>query len=294
MCTKRLMITGASGFVGRLLFRHLSTQAPRKFDVYGMDITRDLSPRYQQEKYEETGSPITLPEDRLVQCDITDRQTLHRVLAELRIDIVIHLAALLETTADTKEVLRVNVDGTRNVFEARQSNSLEMHPHPPLCILLAGVQSVLYASSLMIMHGYSMREPYASIVAQILDDSVPLRKLTVLDDPPLCDSFPPSCDAYCKSKVLGEQIARETRDKNSICARLGWVNTRDNPGKGWASTVWCSHRDFCNFVDKALDSLVQGRGGTYFVCSNNYQVWLDMEDAKKDLGFVPTDGAVNA
>ena len=144
------------------------------------------------------------------------------------------------------------------------------------------------------MHGYSMREPYRSIAAQIPNDSVPFRKLTILGDPPLCDFFQPSCETYCKSKVVGEQIAHGSRGKNSICARLGWVNTRDDPGKGWASTVWCSHRDFCDFVDKALDFLLHGYSGTYFVCSNNYQLWLDMEDAKNDLGYVPKDGAKKA
>ena len=143
----------------------------------------------------------------------------------------------------------------------------------------------------MIMNGYSMREPYSSIAAQLLDDSVRVPKLTVLNNPPLCESFPPSFEAYCKSKMLGEHIARETRDLNSICARFGWVNTRDDPGEGWASTVWCSHRDFCNFIDKSLDFLLQGRSGTYFVCSNNYQLWLDMGDAENDLGYVPADGA---
>ena len=124
MCAKRVMITGASGFLGRLLFKHLTEQNPRKFDVYGLDITRKLSSRYEQEKYTGTENTINLPEDRFLQCDVTDRQTLHRILDELRIDIVIHLASLLETTTDTKEVLRVNVDGTRNVFEARKSDNL--------------------------------------------------------------------------------------------------------------------------------------------------------------------------
>ena len=120
MCEKRILITGVSGFLGRLLFKHLTTQKPLKFDVYGLDITRDLSPRYAQEKYVETGSTIAVSEDRFVQCDVTDRPTLHRILAELRIDIVIHLAALLETVTDTDKVLRVNIDGTRNVFDARK------------------------------------------------------------------------------------------------------------------------------------------------------------------------------
>ena len=46
-----------------------------------------------------------------MQCDVTDRQALHQILANLRIDIVVHLATLLETTADTERRLRVNING---------------------------------------------------------------------------------------------------------------------------------------------------------------------------------------
>jgi hypothetical protein len=141
------------------------------------------------------------------------------------------------------------------------------------------------------MFGFMTQEPYRSISAQTLDDSIPVRKLTVADDLPIDAVFTPADQAYFQSKLIGEQIAHATRGKNIICARLGWINTRDEaPDNSWESTVWCSHRDFCEFADRALDALVRKESGTYFVCSDNYQLWLDMNDAKKNLGFVAKDG----
>lgn len=141
------------------------------------------------------------------------------------------------------------------------------------------------------MLGYAAHEPYRSILAQTLDKSVPIRKLTVANDPPIDCECIPTEQAYFQSKRLGEEMARATRDKNIICARFGWINARDEAADGrWESTVWCSHRDLCEFLDRALDALVRKQHGTYFVCSNNDQLWLSMDDAKKHLGFIAKDG----
>ncbi|CAF1422076.1 unnamed protein product [Adineta ricciae] len=277
MSLKRVLVTGASGLIGRLFFNHLNTQIPLKYDVYGLDITTDVSTRYELEKLlitENDKQRTAIPQDRFVQCDVTDREKLHRLLDELKIDIVIHLAVSSPFETDVDKLLRVNVEGTRNVFEA------------------PGVQSILYASSVRTMLGYFIQEPYRSIEAHTLHDSIPIRKLTVANDPPIDGVFTPIEQAYFQSKLLGEQIAHATRDKNTICARFGWVNARNEAaGDRWECTVWCSHRDLCEFVDRALDALVRKQSGTYFVCSDNYQLWLDMNDAKNDLGFVAKDGS---
>ena len=161
--------------------------------------------------------------------------------------------------------------------------------------LSAGVQSIIYASTVRTVFGYLTQEPYRSIVAQTLDDSTPIRKLTVANDPPIDAVFTPIDQAYFQSKLLGEEMARATRDKHIICARFGWVNAHNEGADNkWERTVWCSHRDLCEFIDRALDALARKESGTYFVCSDNYQIWVDMEDAKSNLGFVAKDGSKKA
>ena len=123
MSLKRVLVTGASGLIGRLIFNYLNTQIPLKYDVYGLDITTDISSRYELEKLPitETDQQRTaIPQDRFVQCNVTDREKLHRILGELKIDIVIHLAASSPFESNVSNLLQVNVEGTRNVFKARK------------------------------------------------------------------------------------------------------------------------------------------------------------------------------
>jgi nucleoside-diphosphate-sugar epimerase len=125
-----VLITGASGLVGRLLFNHLTTQIPLKYDVYGLDITTNISSRYEVEKFSVSDGDkqiTTIPQDRFVQCDVTDREKLHGILGELKPDIVVHLAAILPFETDPDDLLRVNVEGTRNVFQARTSKAARFY-----------------------------------------------------------------------------------------------------------------------------------------------------------------------
>ena len=134
MSLTRVLITGASGLVGRLFFNHLNTQIPLKYDVYGLDITTEVSSRYELEKLPITESDkqkTAIPQDRFVHCDVTDREKLHRILSELKIDIVIHLAVGLPIETDVNKVLRVNVEGTRNVFEARKLRMFKFYSYVP-------------------------------------------------------------------------------------------------------------------------------------------------------------------
>lgn len=118
---QKLLITGASGLIGRLLSDHLTKTHPTKYEVFGLDQHMNLSLRYQIKNHENLKEKIIpcLPLDRFFQCDITDRMKLHKIIEEQNIDIIIHLAAVLEDHPDHEKILHVNIDGTKNVFEAR-------------------------------------------------------------------------------------------------------------------------------------------------------------------------------
>jgi len=57
--------------------------------------------------------------DKFLQCDITDRKKLHQIIKKQKLDIVIHLAGVLEFHPDPERILHVNIQGTKHVFEAR-------------------------------------------------------------------------------------------------------------------------------------------------------------------------------
>ncbi len=161
--------------------------------------------------------------------------------------------------------------------------------------ILAGIRRIIYASSVWTVFGYLMHEPYLSIFNGNFDDETMLknlRKITVAD-PPLLDTRKEGETRYGQSKLICEQMAKDivnNTSKSIICVRFGGVNIHNQPAKEWRRCNWLSHRDLCSFIDKALQAPLH-ISGTYFALSNNHRGWLDLEDAKRDLGYVPQDGA---
>ncbi len=165
------------------------------------------------------------------------------------------------------------------------------------CVLiLANVRRIIYASSVRIVFGYLDREPYLSITNGTFDDKTmlkDLRKLTVQDDLPLPGTKTSGIKEYCRTKIIGEQMAMDTvknTSKSIICARFGGIELNDQPANNWYSTVWLSYRDLCLFIDKALEAPLN-LSGIYFVISNNHRLWVDLDHTKNDLGYIPQDGA---
>jgi nucleoside-diphosphate-sugar epimerase len=158
---------------------------------------------------------------------------------------------------------------------------------------------VIYGSSVMTVFGYLENEPYSALAKNIQPKQT--LKLITVDDPPIPSHFNPSFEAYCNSKIYGEQLAREysSDDTNStkfICVRLGWVNTTDDVTSNlynWDDkSVWCSSRDLCQFMDRLLENeSTLKRFQIYHVSSNNDYCWVDMTNCKEDLNYLPQDGA---
>ncbi len=108
--TKRILITGAAGYVGS----HLGQRLADAYDVLGTDLR-----------------PRTDLGFEVLPLDIRDT-TLHRLLRERRITHVVHLAAVLEGGKDRERDYDIDVRGTNNVVES--------------CIK-AGVRHITIASS---------------------------------------------------------------------------------------------------------------------------------------------------
>jgi GDP-4-dehydro-6-deoxy-D-mannose reductase len=99
MLPRRILLTGAAGFVGRHLTTHLAHRFP---------ATRLLA----------TGDAAA---DGIARLDVTDVSSTRAVLEEFRPDSVIHLAAVAavpEATQDAGRAWRVNFRGTRTLARA--------------------------------------------------------------------------------------------------------------------------------------------------------------------------------
>jgi nucleoside-diphosphate-sugar epimerase len=120
---QRILITGVSGLIGRILFNYLTETYPNKYQVFGLDRHTNISSRYptgDNNNNLQVDTILPLSTDKFFHCDITDRIKLHQIIAEQKIDIIIHLAAVLEKDPDPEKILHVNIEGTKNVFEARK------------------------------------------------------------------------------------------------------------------------------------------------------------------------------
>lgn len=266
---KRILITGASGLIGRCCFEYLSKNPA--YEVYGADKQLANSERYKMDHKENAPIP-TFPEGKFFLLDITQKEEIFRILNEHKIDVVVHLAAVLETQS-IEAIQEINIEGTRNIYDA--------------CVQ-ANVKRVIFASSIMLYWDYFKKEPYLSIKnGDFNGDSDDIPLLTPSSEiRPATDN--PSYTLYCESKLAGEKFAESYANHNqlsSICARFCAINVADKPTTEYSS-IWCSQRDACSFVQRAIESEVHF--GIYFVCSNNTNRIVDITNP---FGFTPKDGA---
>jgi len=108
MSERRLLVTGATGFVGRWVLRHWRAEHPR---------TRLVATSHLPE-------PAHLPCDRYARIDLRDREAVRGFVAESRPDAVVHLAGIIASD-DLHEQLSINVEATENLYRA-----LLECPHP--------------------------------------------------------------------------------------------------------------------------------------------------------------------
>lgn len=147
----RVLITGASGLIGRLVLRDLS-------DRYAFS---GLSRRPVD------GIPHTV-------ADITDLDAVRRAMRG--VDMVMHLAAETEDYNDWEKVQRITMGGTLNMFRAAQE---------------AGVRRVVFASAGSTMIGYEWYagSPYGRLAAGKLDRLPEGERMLLHTDPPRPDTF---------------------------------------------------------------------------------------------------------
>ncbi len=112
----RILITGINGFTGMHLERYL---AAKGFDVYGTVVDTPINSKHYQ-------------------CDITQMDQIDTIIAELRPDYLIHIAAIsFPGESNASLIYDVNVIGTENILQA-----LVNHAVNPKKVILASSATV--------------------------------------------------------------------------------------------------------------------------------------------------------
>src|SRR5438876_12206977 len=138
MALRRVLVTGMSGLIGGALRRHLE-------GTYALSA---LNRR-----------PI--PGVKCHQADVADLDAIAPAFDG--VDTVVHLAARTGSSDSFDEILRANVVGTYNVFEAARR---------------AGVRRVVYASSGATVSGYEREMPYRALADGRYDEASAWTMLT--------------------------------------------------------------------------------------------------------------------
>ena len=254
---KRVLVTGANGVIGRAVYEHLGD----RYELHAL-----------------TRRPVDIPSHVANVADLEAIQP-----AFVGMDAVVHLAASAAVSTPWEDILRNNLIGTYNVFEASKRS---------------GVNAVVFASS---NHTIGMYET----------DGAP--ELYALDDPRVYDHTvelrPDSL--YGVSKVYGEAIGRYYHELFGLRVynlRIGSVRADDAPrdpkvaeGSFWLDlkpeqkfdrmrATWLSRRDCAELIAACLEATDVGWAVVYGISNNPRQFW-DLSHARELLGWEPRDRA---
>ncbi len=140
----------------------------------------------------------------------------------------------------------------------------------------------------MVNAGYFREEPYRAI----LDD-----RFSELPDPlPRITHRDPvkPTGLYAATKVWGEALAYQysaIHGLSCICLRIGWVVAENRPRPKYGRSVWCSHRDVCQLIQKSLEAPDSLRFDIFYGFSNNRFRITNLEHASEVLGYNPQDSS---
>jgi nucleoside-diphosphate-sugar epimerase len=260
--TQNILVTGAYGLIGNLVYAHLDAHSDR-YTTYGMIRSTKPSTRTESMNVRE------IPAGRIRYADLTNFTAMQRAVDG--IDVVVHLAADPDGQTGWESILNNNIVGTYHLFEASR---------------LAGVKRVIYASTNQVVFGYRAEEPYRSLFAGDTNG-------TSDTIPPILHTQPTRpLNYYACSKVFGEALSHMyafTHGMSCICLRIGWVTASDRPLNPQAHYLWCSQRDIVQLVVRCIDAPASLRFDIFFGQSDNHPNFVDIQHARDVLGYTPQD-----
>ncbi|MDZ4197749.1 MAG: NAD-dependent epimerase/dehydratase family protein [Kiritimatiellia bacterium] len=238
----KILITGVAGKIGTILAQSLRDE----FQVRGVSLEKDWS----------------MDGVEYFQGDILSAEALRTAMEG--VEQVIHLAGSSHPSSSWEEVLRNNIEGAHNVFEAA---------------LGAGVRRVIFASSSHVTGTYTRQGLPMNPAMPVAPDNL-----------------------YGVSKACGEAMGKyysEIKGLSVICLRIGSFSFRDGPYPVQADAtplqrrtrlLWLSHRDMIQLFRRCL--LVENLPFAVFygTSANTGALW-DLEDARRILGYAPEDDA---
>ena len=259
---KKVLVTGATGQIGYLIYKQLEEQS-EKYEAYALDYKREPSVRVP-------GSwTLEIPDEKFIRCDIADFDQVRQAVESM--DVVAHLAA--DPSGENWEsLLNSNIVGTYNVFEACK---------------VTGVRRIVAASSIMVSQGHREQEPYKAMMERRHADIPEDAEMITPDIPAEPRSL------YAATKVWTESLARtyaHRHELSCICVRIGQVE-RDRPRPPQGADIYVSQRDIVQIFERCINADDNLRFEIFYGMSNNDFRWVDTSNAWEKVGFLAQDRA---
>lgn len=254
---KKVLVTGANGVIGSAVLEHLGG----RYELSALDMRPGDFPTHV--------------------ANIADLDAIQPAFEG--VDAVVHLAASISVETPWPDILRDNIIGTYNVYEAARR---------------AGAGVVVFASS---NHAVGMYEVTNSPDIHATDHPLVIDQYAEIRP----DSY------YGVSKVYGEAMGRyyvENHGLRVFCLRIGTVRADDSPtseaaaaSSGWLpltreqtlqrlQATWLSQRDCAQLISRCLDADHISFGIYYGISDNPRQMW-SLANARAELGYAPEDSA---
>jgi nucleoside-diphosphate-sugar epimerase len=253
MAQRRVLVTGASGLIGRIVLERLG----------GKYAFSALNRRPVE------GIPCT-------QADIADFEAIRPAFEG--IDTVLHLAGYTGSPEDPRVEdwngnLQGHIIGTRNALEASR---------------LAGVRRFVFVSSGCAILGYEREEPYCYLVSGEYDrvpESWPMADHTWPVRP---DGIYGAAKVF--GEAAGHFYS-DAYGISVLCLRIGAVLDTDRPKLRRHYPGYLSHRDVTQAIEKSIEAPESVRYGIFDIISNNRWAWRSIQHAREVLGYNPEDSA---
>lgn len=253
---KRVLITGASGQIGQILFDRLGD----RYEFTGLSRREADFPTH-----------------------VADISNLDAILPAFEdIDAVVHMAADPSPRAEWDSVLQANIAGTYNVYEASRRAGVgavifasSNHAH--------GMWEVDRGPSI-----------YQAAAKPRLDHNSPYQPDSLYGwSKAAGEALGRHYSDVFGIRVFNLRIGWLMKEDDPLNVSLAGEKVPpmgEAEGRARACAIWLSHRDCAELIRCCLDA-DHVRYGVYYGISNNAGRFYDLSNAREEIGYQPRDGA---
>jgi len=300
---KTIVITGATGWIGRHVYHALKNLAEYNCRLILIDVTRtgcnhaDLEYGNGKEPMESLVSLPEIPQEDIIKIDLAEdsaQQDLEELFTKINPDLLFHLAAVLDNAK--KEDIEKNKIIDRNVLTVSKKLNIK----------------IIAASSLMTMFGLALSNPsilsifkkqkIELLAEEKLTVDIPIKGTNTLDLIKIICANEERAIAnltYISAKEelekFAEDIVSSDNTQTMIMVRFGWTGMRDpreleKESEFTQIPIRIHPKDLSSFIEKLTLAVLSEKvtGYKIYICvSSHPQSWVDIKEPKQDFNWEP-------